>query len=67
MVQRGLIFLRKDLVCPFPRKLGLDLVVRDDTGDIINLEETGVIDLYKRVSFVSLVYLIVSTTILARN
>ena len=32
------------------RKLGLDLVVRDDTGDIINLDDTGVIDLYKRVS-----------------
>jgi len=30
------------------KKLGLDLVVRDDTGDVINLDETGVIDLYKR-------------------
>ena len=34
----------------FHRKLGLDLVVRDDTGDVINLDDTGVIDLYKRVS-----------------
>ena len=31
------------------RKLGLDLIVRDDTGDIINLDDTGVIELYKRV------------------
>eukprot|EP00795_Rhopilema_esculentum_P012407 gene12407-3070_t len=30
------------------RKLGLDLVVRDNAGNIINLEETGVIELYKR-------------------
>eukprot|EP00794_Sanderia_malayensis_P005649 gene5649-6345_t len=30
------------------KMLGLDLIVRDKTGNVINLEETGVIELYKR-------------------
>ena len=31
------------------RFLGLDLVVRDEDGNMINVDSVGVIDLYKRV------------------
>jgi hypothetical protein len=33
----------------FSRIIGLDLVVRDDDGNIIDADSTGVIELYRRV------------------
>ena len=44
-----ILFLVYTYFCIF-RYLGLDLVVRDTDGNLIDVDATGVIDLYKRVS-----------------